>query len=108
MTVGRTAWYWRILVARSSTSYYRLNIYLDDPDLRIMVKIAAARQGVSTSAYCLQAIREKLVRERLAADEERTARRQSAARRLEALRSSLAPIGVSVSELVAEGRRFTE
>src|ERR1700676_3497717 len=93
--------YRRFRVVRSSTTYVRLNIYLDDPELRKSIKVAAARQGVSTSAYCLEAIRDRLARERLtAADDERTMRRQAAARRLDALRDTIDPIGVPVSELV--------
>jgi hypothetical protein len=95
-------------VSRSSASHSRLNIYLDDPQLRPTIKIEAARRGISTSAYCLEAIREKLARDRLSTDDERTRKRREAARRLDALRASLDPIGVPVSELVAEGRRFTE
>lgn len=96
-------------MVHSSMTYSRLNIYLDDPELRTKIKIAAARRGVSTSAYCLEAIREKLAREgEQTIDDERMKKRQEAARRLDALRSSIGRIGTPVSELVAEGRRFTE
>jgi predicted DNA-binding protein len=41
-------------------SYPRINIYLDDPELRVKVKIAAARKGMTVSAYCLEVIRHRL------------------------------------------------
>jgi hypothetical protein len=79
----------------------RLSVYLDDPSLRETVKIAAARRGVSISAYVLQALRDQLSREGLLHDE-RTA--QEAARVLDALRAQVGPIGIPVRDLIDEGR----
>lgn len=44
-------------------SKVRLNIYLLEPEIRRRVKMAAARQDISLSAYCYQAIVGKLGRE---------------------------------------------
>ncbi len=79
----------------------RLSVYLDDPSLRETVKMAAARRGVSISAYVLQALRDRLSREGLLHDE-RTA--QEAARILDALRAQVGPIGIPVRDLIDEGR----
>jgi hypothetical protein len=79
----------------------RLSVYLDDPSLRETVKIAAARRGVSISAYVLQALRDQLSREGLLHDE-RTA--QEVARVLDALRAQVGPIGIPVRDLIDEGR----
>jgi hypothetical protein len=79
----------------------RLSVYLDDPSLRERVKIAAARRGVSISAYVLQALRDRLSREGLLHDE-RTA--QEAARILDALRAQVGPVGIPVRDLIDEGR----
>jgi len=88
-------------------SHTRMNIYLDDPAIRVQVKIAAAQRGVSMSAYCLDAIKERLNRDRAdwegsAANARRIGRQ--AALTLDEIRASVGPIGVPVSVLVAEGR----
>ena len=41
----------------------RLGLYLEDEEIKKQIKIAAARRGVSTTAYCAQAIRERLQRD---------------------------------------------
>ena len=71
----------------------RLSVYLDDPSLRETVKMAAARRGVSISAYVLQALRDRLSSEGLLYDE-KTA--QEAARILDALRAQVGPMGIPV------------
>ena len=43
----------------SASRHARLNIYLDGPELRQAVKIAAAKEGVTLSAYCLKALRSR-------------------------------------------------
>lgn len=80
----------------------RLNIYLDDPGLHEKVKIAAARRGVSMSAYALLALRQLLAQDGLLSTEEGP---QEAARRLDELRRRVGPLGVPVQTLVEEGRR---
>jgi plasmid stability protein len=83
-------------------SRYRISIYLDDPELRRRLKIAAARRGTSISAFCEDAIRQKLLKE----EENKVlegARR--AARRLDERRVRLGRLDVQTWELVEEGRR---
>ena len=82
----------------------RLNIYLDEPTLRRTIAVAAAHDGVSLSAYCLQAIRRRLAAEGYSAAPT-TDDRRAAARSLDELRQRIGPIGVPVSELIADGRR---
>lgn len=87
----------------NATTYPRLNIYLDEEELRTRVKVAAAQQGVTVSTYCVQAIRD-----RLEADENSPAGRispRAAARGMDQLRQRIGPIGISVSELIRHGRR---
>lgn len=50
----------------------RLNIYLDDPRLRRRVKIAAARQDLSVSEYCLRAIKAQLAHEGIEEEKRKT------------------------------------
>ncbi len=79
----------------------RINIYLDDPGLHTEVCLAASRQGVTLSAYCTEAIRRRLESERAGG---RSSQSEAAAD-LDRLRERLGPIGVPVSDLIAEGRR---
>jgi len=41
----------------------RLNIYVNDPEVRRHVKTAAAKQDVSVSEYCLRAITLQLIKD---------------------------------------------
>jgi hypothetical protein len=92
--------------------YPRLNIYLDH-DLRKQVKIAAAQRNISISAYCVEAIRERLATDAAKLEAVQVdgrnvkakAERIAAAQALDELRCQLGPIGVTVSELIAAGRR---
>jgi len=82
----------------------RLCLYLEDEQTKTHVKIAAAKRGISATAYCEEAIKEKLKREGTLSDEERQ-RRKALMARMDKLREEIGPIGVSTSELVKEGRR---
>ncbi|HEX3554052.1 MAG TPA: hypothetical protein VIA62_12570 [Thermoanaerobaculia bacterium] len=87
----------------STPRQLRLNIYMDEPDLRQAVKIAAAKEGVTLSAYCVRAVRRQLVEEGfLPGSSERQA---AAARAMDRLRRQIGPIGVPVRKLIDEGRR---
>lgn len=81
----------------------RLNIYLDEPELRQAVKIAAAKEGVTLSAYCLKAVRSRLVEEGFLPGS--SDRQAEAARAMDRLRQQIGPIGTPVRELIHEGRR---
>jgi hypothetical protein len=87
----------------STPRQLRLNIYLDEPNLRQAVKIAAAKEGVTLSAYCVRAVRRQLVEEGFLPGSEE--RRKEAARAMDRLRRQIGPIGVPVRELIDEGRR---
>lgn len=86
-------------------NYPRLNIYLDGPDLREKIRIAAARRGVTLSAYCLEAIRHRLAEDGLLPASEAKIEARAAAQALDRLRSQIGPIGMPVRDLIAEGRR---
>lgn len=87
----------------STPRQLRLNIYLDEPNLRQAVKVAAAKEGVTLSAYCVRAVRRQLVEEGFLPGFEE--RRAEAARAMDRLRRQIGPIGVPVRELIDEGRR---
>lgn len=89
---------------RTSAAPARVNIYLDDPHLRIAIKVAAARSGITVSAYCLQAIRRRLADDGLIPHQAGPGVKQAAAS-LDRLRRQVGPIGISVRELIAEGRQ---
>jgi hypothetical protein len=91
-------------VAQAQTTYPRINIYLDDPTLREQIKIAAAHNGVTISAYCVDAIRQRLLDDGMLPTEANTDM-QTAAQALDRLRHRIGPIGVPVRDLIAEGRR---
>lgn len=79
---------------------YKVSIYLGDPELRRRLKLAAARRDTTISAFCEEAIREKLAREESAVPG--TAR--AAAKRLDERRARFGPIKISTADLVKEGR----
>lgn len=81
---------------------HKISIYLNDPDLRRRLKVAAAQHDISISAFCEEAIRAKLQKEEVPAALE--AARQ-AARRLEEKREKIGVLDVQTWELVKEGRR---
>lgn len=87
----------------SQATYQRLNIYLDSPEMRERIKVAAARSGVTLSDYCLEAIRRRLTEEGFLPPTRTKAR--AAAKALDRLRSRLDPLGVPVRDLIDEGRR---
>ena len=83
-------------------SYTRLNIYLDPPELRELVRLAALRRGESASAWCLEAILRRLRSEGLAPATQ--ARAREAAHDLDRIRASIGRLGVPVRELIDDGR----
>jgi hypothetical protein len=88
---------------RRMRRYDRLNIYLDDSTLRERIKVAAARHGTTVSAYCVAAIRRRLGADGFPSD--LGDRRGAAAEALDTLRREIGPVGVPVTELIAEGRK---
>jgi len=82
----------------------RLGLYLEDEAIRRKIKVAAAKRGMSTTAYCTQAIKERLVRDGEISDKADETKKALLAR-MEHLRREIGPVGVSTAELVREGRR---
>jgi hypothetical protein len=87
----------------AAATHPRLNIYVGTPRLREHVRMAAARAQTSVSAYCEEAIRRRLVEDGELEPTRDSAR--DAARELDRQRQIRGPIGVPVSELIADGRR---
>lgn len=86
----------------------RLNIYVGDPTVRKQVKTAAAKQDISVSDYCLQAIVGKLAEEGEGLPE-RNGRPLSKAiqkaRRFQQKAFSGRTFSVSSATLIAQARR---
>ncbi|MDD5537332.1 MAG: hypothetical protein PHF12_00020 [Candidatus Omnitrophica bacterium] len=86
------------------TKKSRLGLYLEDEDVKRRIKVAAARRGISTTAYCAEAIRERLQRDGEVGDKT-SKERLALLSRMDKLRKETGPIGVTTAELVEEGRR---
>jgi len=86
------------------TKKARLGLYLEDEATRRQIKIAAAKRGMSTTAYCAQAIRERLVRDGEISDKI-DGNKKALLARMDRLRRDIGPVGMPAAELVEEGRR---
>ena len=82
----------------------RIGLYLENESIKEQIKIASAKRGTSTTAYCEEAIKERLIREGEISDKEDISKKALLSR-IDELRRKIGPIGVPVSELVREGRR---
>ncbi|MBI4267277.1 MAG: hypothetical protein HY662_00650 [Chloroflexi bacterium] len=82
----------------------RLGLYLEDEEIKKRIKIAAARRGTSTTAYCAEAIRERLQRDGEMSDKIDRGK-LALLSRIDKLRQEIGPVGTSTAELVEEGRR---
>jgi hypothetical protein len=80
----------------------RLGLYLEDEEIKKQVKIAAAKRGLSTTAYCAQAIEERLRRD---GELSKDADKKALLSRIDTFRNEIGPVGVTAAELVEEGRR---
>ncbi len=80
----------------------RLGLYLEDENMKRQVKIAAARRGLSATAYCLQAIEERLRRDNEIGNDTGKAALLS---RIDRLSKELGPTDMTAAKLVDEGRR---
>jgi hypothetical protein len=90
----------------TDTKQVRVNIYLDDPEMKREIKIAAANRSVTQSAYCVEAIRQRLERERSVETAAGSRpRSRDAAKALDRLRVEIGPVGIPVRDLIDEGRR---
>ena len=82
----------------------RLDLYLEDEEIKQRIKNASAKRGISMTAYCEEAIKEKLVKEGELSDKERE-RRRAVLARIDERRRNIGSAGSSVSEPVKESRR---
>jgi hypothetical protein len=80
----------------------RLGLYLEDEEIKKLIKIAAAKRGVSTTVYCAKAIEERLKRD---GETGGSADRKALLSRIDRLRKEVGPVGMTTAELVEEGRR---
>lgn len=87
----------------------RLSLYLKDDALRRQIKVAAAKRDMSVTDYCTKAIEQQLIRDgEVSLGKAPPLTREdklSLSNRMDRLREEIGPIGISVSELIKEGRR---
>ena len=86
------------------TKRVRLGLYLEDEMIRRQIKVAAAKHGMSTSAYCTRAIQERLMRDGEIIGKAHGDKKALLAR-IDRLRKEIGPVGVPAAELVKAGRR---
>lgn len=86
------------------TKKARLGLYLEDEETKKRIKIAAARRGISTTAYCAEAIRESLQRD-MELNDKVGRDKLMLLTRMETLKCEIGPVGTTTAELVKEGRR---
>lgn len=86
------------------TRKVRLGLYLEDEGIKKQIKIAAAKRGISTTAYCAEAIRERLQKDGEMSDKV-VRDRLALLSRMDTLRREIGPVGTTTAELVEEGRR---
>lgn len=82
----------------------RLGLYLEDEAIRRQIKVAAAKRGLSTTAYCAQAIKERLVKDGEIIDKT-DGNKKALLARMDRLRQDIGPVGMLTAELVEAGRR---
>jgi hypothetical protein len=80
----------------------RLGLYLENEDVKKQIKIAAARRGLSTTAYCVQAIEERLRKD---GGLNREAGKKTMLTHMDRFRKEVGALGTTAAELVKEGRR---
>jgi len=86
------------------TKRARLGLYLEDEVTRRQIKVAAAKRGLSATAYCAQAIKERLVRDGEISDKT-DGNKEALLVRIDRLRQDIGPVGMSTAELIKEGQR---
>ena len=93
-------------MAKVTTKRPRLSIDISDASIKRHIKIAAAKKDMAIKDYCLEAIVAQLVRDgELPSQEEELERAKALAERMDQRRAEIGPIGITVSELIKEGRR---
>ena len=87
------------------TKKARLGLYLEDEEVKKQIKVAAAKRGITATDYCAQAIEERLIRDGERSAKDRGKDEVALLSRMDKLRQEIGPIGMSIAELVEEGRR---
>lgn len=87
------------------TKKTRLGLYLEDEITRRRIKVAAAKRNMSTTAYCTQAIKERLVRDGEMVDKGDGDRKVLLAR-MDRLKQEIGPVSMAAAELIEAGRRI--
>jgi hypothetical protein len=83
----------------------RLGLYLEDEETKRQIKVAAAKRGMTATAYCARAIEERLIRDGERGTKNEVKSRVALLSRMDELRQEIGPIDISAAELVEEGRR---
>jgi hypothetical protein len=92
-------------MGNSAAKRARLSINIEDLSIKEKVRSAAARRDMAIKDYCLEAITRRLQRDgELPGDEEAMRRARGLADRMDQRRGEIGAIGVSVCELIKEGR----
>ena len=86
------------------TKKARLGLYLEDEAIRRQIKVAAAKRGMSSTAYCAQAIKERLVSDGEITDKA-DGNKKALLARMDRLRQEIGHVGMPAAELIEEGRR---
>lgn len=82
----------------------RLGLYLEDELMIRRIKVAAAKRGLSATAYCAQAIKERLVRDGEISDKT-DGNKKALLAQMDRLRQEIGPVGMPTAEFIDEGRR---
>jgi hypothetical protein len=80
----------------------RLGLYLENEDVKKRVKIAAAKRGLSTTTYCVRAIKDQLRRDGEVSDD---TDKTTLLARIDKRRKEIGLLGMTARELVETGRR---
>jgi hypothetical protein len=93
-------------MGNSAAKRARLSIDITDLGIKRLVKVAAAKRDMAIKDYCLEAITRQLRRDgELPGDEEQIRRAKALAERMDQRRVEIGAIGLSVTDLIKEGRR---
>lgn len=85
----------------------RLGLYLEDEEIKKQIKIAAARRGISTTAYCAEAIKERLVRDgEIIPQPPGKEAKKALLAEMDRLRQEIGPLGITTTELIKEGQSY--
>jgi len=83
----------------------RLGLYLKNEEIKRQIKVAAAKRGMTATAYCARAIEERLVRDGERGTNNEVQNKLAFLSGMDKLRQEIGPIGIPTAELVEEGRR---